>query len=404
MWYKLSLEVGEPAFDATGQLTSKPHEKQKKYPEWNPMSMGKEKVKPMWFEGIVPFEAAKEWVRQKGIKTFEQWKSIIKPPQIPENPVIVYKTKWKGWADFFGVGAAIDYTKKKYTVTYEEAKQWAIDNHITNIAQWYSAIKPPEIPSNPDEKYKHKFKSWEDFFDPMSGTQNVVTPVRETVRQPVKQQTKVAPINEVMKWIRQQGIKTLQEYQSLDKPHNFPKDPDIYSAWKGWRQFQMASNFNLYKYSQSKKILYIMRGLPGSGKSTLAQQLGQGGVVFSTDDFFMKGNQYVFDPKMLGKNHASNYARTVEAMKRGISPIVVDNTSVQLWTMKNYVLAGQKYGYQIEFKEPQTEWTWNANELAKRNTHKVPLKSIEKMIQQYEPNASIEEILKSKNPNENNVD
>ena len=153
MWYKLSLEAGEPAFDATGQLTSKPHKKQKKYPEWNPMSMGKEKVKPMWFEGIVPFEAAKEWVRQKGIKTFEQWKSIIKPPQIPENPVIVYKTKWKGWADFFGVGAAIDYTKKKHTVTYEEAKQWAIDNHITNIAQWYSAIKPPEIPSNPDEKY-----------------------------------------------------------------------------------------------------------------------------------------------------------------------------------------------------------------------------------------------------------
>jgi NEDD4-binding protein 2 len=155
--------------------------------------------------------------------------------------------------------------------------------------------------------------------------------------------------------------------------------------------------FNLHKYS-NRKILYIMRGLPGSGKSTLAQQLGQGGVVFSTDDFFMEDGKYNFNPKMLGKNHASNYARTVEAMKRGISPIVVDNTNTQSFEMKNYVLAGQQYGYTIEFREPQTEWAWNAPELAKRNTHGVPEDKIQQMIDRYDPNTDMDYIINSKAP------
>jgi NEDD4-binding protein 2 len=35
--------------------------------------------------------------------------------------------------------------------------------------------------------------------------------------------------------------------------------------------------------------LILMRGLPGSGKSTLAKKLaGENGVIYSTDDFFMK--------------------------------------------------------------------------------------------------------------------
>lgn len=59
-----------------------------------------------------------------------------------------------------------------------------------------------------------------------------------------------------------------------------------------------------------------MRGLPGSGKSTLAKQLGENGVVFSTDDFFMVGDKYEFNPKLLGQYHQQNLQRTIEAMKK----------------------------------------------------------------------------------------
>jgi NEDD4-binding protein 2 len=66
-----------------------------------------------------------------------------------------------------------------------------------------------------------------------------------------------------------------------------------------------------------EKKLVLMRGMPGSGKSTLAKKLaGQGGVIYSTDDFFMKNGQYVYDPKMIGEYHNKNLERTIEAFKK----------------------------------------------------------------------------------------
>jgi adenylate kinase family enzyme len=55
-----------------------------------------------------------------------------------------------------------------------------------------------------------------------------------------------------------------------------------------------------------------MRGVPGSGKSTKAKKLaGTSGVVYSTDDFFMKNGEYVYDVKMIVEYHEKNLKRTV---------------------------------------------------------------------------------------------
>lgn len=112
----------------------------------------------------------------------------------------------------------------------------------------------------------------------------------------------------------------------------------------------------------------------------------------------MEDDKYNFNPKLLTKNHQLNLNRTIDAMKKGVSPIVADNTFMTAWEMKNYVLAGQKYGYAIEFREPQTEWAWNAPELAKRNTHGVPEDKIKQMIDRYDPNTDIDYIVNSKAP------
>jgi predicted kinase len=152
-----------------------------------------------------------------------------------------------------------------------------------------------------------------------------------------------------------------------------------------------------YKLSQIK-ILFLVRGAPGSGKSTLSKNLGINGAVYSTDDFFMENGKYNFNPKKLSENHQKNLNRTILAMQQGISPIVADNTFMSAWELKPYVLAAKKHGYQIEFREPQTEWAWNADELAKRNTHGVPKDKIEQMISRFDPNTDIEYIENSKAP------
>lgn len=155
---------------------------------------------------------------------------------------------------------------------------------------------------------------------------------------------------------------------------------------------------NWYKKSQNQKVLILMRGISGSGKSTLAKELGKNGIVLSTDDFFTVNGKYEYDPEGIEYAHWWNQNRVEKAMQKEISPIVVDNTNVEAWEMQPYVNKSLTYNYKIEIREPNTPWKFDSEELAKRNTHKVPKEFIEKMITKWKPNITIEDIIKSEKP------
>lgn len=148
------------------------------------------------------------------------------------------------------------------------------------------------------------------------------------------------------------------------------------------------------------KTMVIMRGLPGSGKSTLAvavATLGQG-VPFSTDDFFVGGDGvYRFDPAKLVEAHAWNQGRVREAL-RGDGPVVVDNTNIRLWEMAPYVAMADEAGWAVEVATPLTEWARDAAECARRNSHGVPLATIERMLAAWEDFSCLDEIRASAKP------
>jgi len=154
--------------------------------------------------------------------------------------------------------------------------------------------------------------------------------------------------------------------------------------------------YHKQKLAQQDKVLYIMRGLSGSGKSTLARELGTGGVVLSTDDFW--GPNYDFDRDYLDEAHSWNKGRAEEAMQRGITPVVIDNTNVEAWQAKPYAEMAHKYGYRIEVREPDTPWRFDAEELAKRNTHGVPKEVIYDMLAKWEKDVTVNDILRSQKP------
>lgn len=163
--------------------------------------------------------------------------------------------------------------------------------------------------------------------------------------------------------------------------------------------FQKLANqnesFKNWLESQENKVMYITRGISGSGKSTLAKSLAPKENIFSTDDFFMIDGEYKFDPSQLGKYHKMNQNRVEEAIKNGISPIVIDNTNTQGWEIKPYVMLADKYGYAVELKEPNTPWRFDSKELAIKNSHGVPEDSIKRMIDRYQHNLTVDDIRNS---------
>jgi adenylate kinase family enzyme len=141
----------------------------------------------------------------------------------------------------------------------------------------------------------------------------------------------------------------------------------------------------------------LCRGCPGSGKSFLAKQLvGNTGVSFASDDFFTDSNgNYNFDVDKLTDAHKWNRERVLEAIKKNISPIIWDNTNITMdelkFTLPAIKLAEEK-GYQVRIEEPKTPWAFDIDELEKRNTHGVPRDAIQKKIDEWIPDVTVEDI------------
>lgn len=139
--------------------------------------------------------------------------------------------------------------------------------------------------------------------------------------------------------------------------------------------------------------LYIMRGIPGSGKSTLANTLVNEGVIHSTDmliestgDYNGHFNKMVEsgDWSPHTKMHRKNYLNAKESMIKGLTP-VIDNTNLRLREVENYIIEALKLGLDennIKIVDVGLGGQ-TAEVLAERNSHNVPLKTIQKMIQTY---------------------
>ena len=148
--------------------------------------------------------------------------------------------------------------------------------------------------------------------------------------------------------------------------------------------------------NQGDKVFYILRGISGSGKSTLAHQIGEGGLVLSTDEFW--GPNYEFDLRRLREAHEWNKQRAFEAMRQGVTPLVLDNTNCSAYEARPYVEEALRCGYSIDVKEPSTPWKFDLDELVKRNTHGVGPEAIQDMLNRWDTDFSTEAILNSKAP------
>jgi NEDD4-binding protein 2 len=139
--------------------------------------------------------------------------------------------------------------------------------------------------------------------------------------------------------------------------------------------------------------LYIMRGLPGSGKSTLARIIAaqslhyhlESAVILSTDDYFMSPQgQYVFQPEALGTAHAWNKDRAIKSMAYKLATIIIDNTNILKAHYAPYVDEAKVHGYRVNIVTVGSFDPDFVQQCANRNTHGVPLHTIQRMAQNFE--------------------
>lgn len=153
----------------------------------------------------------------------------------------------------------------------------------------------------------------------------------------------------------------------------------------------MKTNSLGIEVTRPDQILNIMRGIPGSGKSTEAAKRVGNGIIHSTDTLIEKAMNYrdffadmaaTGDYKPLNRMHSLNLTNSINSMKAGITPIIIDNTNIKHADAKSYVVAALTMGYadeNIHFVDVGTAGL-TAEELAERNTHGVPLDKIKQMM------------------------
>lgn len=125
--------------------------------------------------------------------------------------------------------------------------------------------------------------------------------------------------------------------------------------------------------------LTLVRGLPGAGKSTYFQHLAGEAekeqkelpVHYEADMFFCRHGKYVFIPTLLGAAHNWCIKKTAEMLRRG-RDVVVTNTFHRASELRPYLKMA-------EFAEVKVICLQvSADTSARRTTHRVPRKTIDK--------------------------
>ena len=100
----------------------------------------------------------------------------------------------------------------------------------------------------------------------------------------------------------------------------------------------------------------INRAVPGSGKTEMthrvAKILREAGLIVgihSTDDYFMRGNRYVYDGNKLDVYHQKNLENFVGDLRRRLDCVICDNTNLLPWQTEPYTGAAREHGYMVIF-------------------------------------------------------
>ena len=104
----------------------------------------------------LPFEEARDFVRQLYLKNGKEWsdwlKTDLRPNNIPSDPYKIYKKSgWQGLGDWLGTGSVAN--QNRTFLSFEEARDFVHRLNLKNEKEWRKWVKSESrvenIPTNP---------------------------------------------------------------------------------------------------------------------------------------------------------------------------------------------------------------------------------------------------------------
>jgi hypothetical protein len=184
----------------------------------------------------LPFEEAREYVRGLGLKDQKEWQAFTKngyrPEGIPSHPDKAYKgSGWAGLDDWLGTinkeSSENSMNNNKWR-SFEDARKYARSLGLKNLNEWRlfskSGNRPKDIPSHPDRAYKGS--SWAGYSDWVGNGRDS------------KFNFRWRSFEKAREYVREQGIKNLEEWKAFikdgKKPEDIPSHPNQTYKDRGW--------------------------------------------------------------------------------------------------------------------------------------------------------------------------
>jgi len=209
---------------------------------------------------FLPFERAREFVRELNLKNEEEWRTFFKsekmPNDIPCNPARTYPKEWKGMGDWLGTGTIA--SRNMIFLSFNEARKFARSLRFSSVKEWQeyckSGKKPANIPYGPEKIYSKKWRGYGDWL----GTGRIAD--RDKIyRSFEKAREFVRKLN-----ISSQG-KWLEYCENGNKPNDIPASPEtVYKEeFKGIGDWlgnnRMSSKYNLLSFEKARKFARSLR-------------------------------------------------------------------------------------------------------------------------------------------------
>lgn len=131
--------------------------------------------------------------------------------------------------------------------------------------------------------------------------------------------------------------------------------------------------------TETKKTVYIMRGLPGSGKNWYVEKnilpKHPDAVVCSADDYHMLDGVYNWKAERSGYAHTTCKNKFFNAVRAGKPVVVVNNTNTTVKEMMDYYRTARECHYEVHIVHMDVPVSVSSV----RNVHSVPTESIQRM-------------------------